>query len=135
MKSTFALTQEDTEAIIAAANQHAAKHNWAVCIAVVDAGGHLLGFQRRDGCATASVAIAQAKAVSAAMRRRATKLDEDLIANGRIAALSMPGVTFLEGGLPIIHQGDVIGAVGVSGVKSSEDAEIAAAGIAALIST
>ena len=132
MKTKFALTQDDTQKILAAADRFAADKGWAVCICVVDDGGHMLGFLRRDGCAPASIRIAQGKASSAAMRRRATKLDEDVIANGRVAALSMPGVTFLEGGVPIMHAGEVIGAVGVSGVKSSEDAEIAAAGIATI---
>lgn len=92
-----------------------------------------MGFSRLDGVGPASVDIAVAKAYSAAMRRRATKLDEDLIAGGRIAALSMPGVTFLEGGVPILVEGQVVGAVGVSGVKSSDDALIAMAGIAAVL--
>jgi glc operon protein GlcG len=132
MKTKSTLTLADTNAILRASEKFAIDNNWAVCIAVVDDGGHLLGFSKLDGSAPASVSISQAKAVSAAMRRRQTKLDEDLIAGGRIAALSMPGVTFLEGGVPIVHLGEVIGAVGVSGVKSSDDAQIAAAGIAAL---
>jgi glc operon protein GlcG len=132
MKTKSYLTLDDTNKILRAAESFAQQNNWAVCICVVDDGGHQLGFSRLDGCAPASVLIAQGKAYSAAMRRRQTKLDEDLIANGRIAALSMPGVTFLEGGVPIVHLGETIGAVGVSGVKSSDDAQIAQAGIAAL---
>jgi glc operon protein GlcG len=132
MKTKSTLTLADTNTILRASEKFAVDNNWAVCIAVVDDGGHLLGFSRLDGAAPASVSISQAKAVSAAMRRRQTKLDEELIAGGRIAALSMPGVTFLEGGVPIVHLGEVIGAVGVSGVKSSDDAQIAVAGIAAL---
>ncbi len=132
MKTKSYLTSDDVKKILAAAETHALQNKWAVCISVVDDGGHQLGFLRLDGCAQASIKISQGKAYSAAVRRRTTKQDEDLIANGRIAALSMPGITFLEGGVPIVHNGDVIGAVGVSGVKSSDDAAIAAAGINAL---
>ena len=80
----------------------------------------------------ASVDIALGKAKTALLGKRASKVYEDLVANGRVAALSMPGITHLEGGVPIVFEGDYVGAVGVSGVKSSEDAQIAAAGIAAL---
>jgi len=132
MKTKSYLTCDDAKKILAAAEAHATQNNWAVCISVVDDGGHLLGFLRLDGCAQASIKISQGKAYSAAVRRRATKLDEDVIANGRVAALSMPGITFLEGGVPILHNGETIGAVGVSGVKSSDDAAVASAGIAAL---
>ncbi len=133
MKTKHYLTAEDCKKILGAAQAEAAKNAWAVCIAVVDDGGHLLSFQRLDGCAAASVAIAQGKARSAALRRRPTKNDEDMVNNGRMSALSMPGITFLEGGVPIIVGGETIGAVGVSGVKSSEDAQIAQAGIDALL--
>ncbi len=132
MKTKSYLTLDDTNKILAASLAHAINNKWAVCISVVDDGGHALGFLRLDGAAPASIKIAEGKAKSAALRRRETKLDEDLIAGGRIAALSMPGVTFLEGGVPIVMDGVVIGAVGVSGVKSSDDALIAMAGIAAL---
>ncbi len=133
MKTKHYLTLEDCKKIMTAAEAEAKKNNWAVCIAIVDDGGHLLSFQRLDACAIASVAIAQGKAKSAAIRRRATKGDEDMVNNGRVSALSMPGVTFLEGGVPIMVEGELIGAVGVSGVKSSEDAQIAQAGIDALL--
>ncbi len=133
MKTKNYLTADDGRKILAAAEAEAAKNNWAVCIAIVDDGGHLLAFKRLDGCATASVAISQGKAHSAALRRRPTKNDEDMVNNGRFSALSMPGITFLEGGVPIMVDGETIGAVGVSGVKSSEDAQIAQAGIDALL--
>ena len=133
MKTKQVLTLEDTRKILAAAEAEATKNNWAVCIAVVDDGGHLLGFLRLDACAPSSVLIAQGKARSAALRRRPTKSDEDMVNNGRVSALSMPGVTFLEGGVPIVVDGDTVGAVGVSGVKSSDDALIAQAGINALL--
>lgn len=132
MKTKPYLTLQDTQKILSAAEAEAKKNIWAVCIAVVDDGGHLLGFLRLDDCAPSSVAISQGKARSAALRRRPTKSDEDMVNNGRVSALSMPGVTFLEGGVPIVVDGETIGAVGVSGVKSSDDAQIAQAGINAL---
>ncbi len=132
MKTKHYLTVEDCKKILAASEAEAAKNNWAVCISIVDDGGHLLTFQRLDKCALASVAISQAKAASAAIRKRPTKSDEEMVNNGRTSALSMPGIIFLEGGLPITIDGEIIGAVGVSGVKSSEDAQIAQAGIDAL---
>lgn len=132
MKTKSFLDADDCKRIVAASETHALHNKWAVCIAVVDDGGHLLAFRRLDGCAPASVQIAIGKARSAALRRKPTKADEEMIAHGRTAALSMPGVVFLEGGVPIVIDGEVVGAVGVSGVKSSDDASIAAAGIAAL---
>jgi glc operon protein GlcG len=127
------LGDADVARILAAAKACANKNNWAVTIAVVDDGGHLLGLQRLDGAAPLSAHIAPAKAHTAALGRRETKTYEDIINNGRTAFLTAPFVEgLLEGGLPITVNGEVIGAVGVSGVKSSEDAEIAAAGIAAL---
>lgn len=133
MRTKPVLSLDDCHKMLAAAEAHAKKNQWAVCIAIVDDGGHLLTFSRLDGCAVASVAVAQGKAHSAAIRKRPTKNDEEMVNNGRVAALSMPGVTFMEGGVPIVVQGEVIGAVGVSGVKSSDDAAIAQAGIDALL--
>jgi len=133
MKTKHYLTAEDCKKILAACEAEAARHNWAVCIAIVDDGGHLLTFQRLDGTPPASIAISQGKATSAAIRRRATKQDEDMVNNGRVSALSMPNITFLEGGVPIVVEGETVGAVGVSGVKSIEDAQIAQAGIQALL--
>ena len=88
MKTKHALTLDDCHKMLAASEAHAKKNNWAVCIAIVDDGGHLLAFSRLDGCAVASVAIAQGKAHSAAIRKRPTKQDEDLIANGRISSIT-----------------------------------------------
>jgi glc operon protein GlcG len=133
MKTKKYLTLSDVKTILSAAEAEAQKNKWAVCIAVVDDGGHLLGFSRLDGCAIASVAISQGKARSAAIRKRPTKSDEDMVNNGRVSALSMPGITFLEGGVPIVVEGETIAAVGVSGVKSAEDAQVAQAGIDALL--
>jgi glc operon protein GlcG len=133
MKTKKYLTLADVKTILSAAEAEAQKNKWAVCIAVVDDGGHLLGFSRLDGCAIASVAISQGKARSAAIRKRPTKSDEDMVNNGRTSALSMPGITFLEGGVPIVVDGETIAAVGVSGVKSAEDAQVAQAGIDAVL--
>ena len=128
-----ALTADDVKKILAAAEAHALKHQWAVAIAVVDDGGHLLGLLRLDGAAPVSAHIAPAKAQTAAMGRRESRVYEESINNGRYAFLSAPAIHgMLEGGVPIVADGHVVGAVGVSGVKASEDAETAKAGIAAL---
>lgn len=133
MKSKQMLTLEDVKKIAAAAEAEAIANKWAVSIAIVDDGGHLLWYQRLDGVAPISAHIAPAKAQTAALGRRESKVYEDLINNGRYSFLSAPLLEgMLEGGVPIIVDGDVIGAVGVSGVKSTEDAQIAKAGIAAL---
>lgn len=132
MRQKTVLTLDDAKRISAAAEAEALKNGWKVCIAVVDDGAHLLHFVRLDGTQLASVDIALGKAKSALLGKRPTKAYEDLVANGRIAALSMPGITHLEGGVPIVVEGEFVGAVGVSGVKSSEDAQVASAGIAQL---
>jgi glc operon protein GlcG len=133
MKNTPTLELADVKQIAAAAEAEALAHQWAVSIAIVDAGGHLLWLQRLDGAAPISAQIAPAKAHTAALGRRESKVYEDMINGGRQSFLSAPGLSgLLEGGVPIVKDGQHIGAVGVSGVKSSEDAQIARAGIAAL---
>lgn len=133
MKTKSVLEAADVKAILAVAEKEALANNWAVTIAVVDDGGHLLGLQRLDGVAAISSHIAPAKAHTAALGRRESKIYEDIINQGRTSFLSAPLLHgMLEGGVPIVKDGQVIGAVGVSGVKSSEDAQIAKAGIAAL---
>lgn len=131
MKTRKALEVLDVQKILAAAEAEARKNGWAVSIAVVDDGGHLLGFIRLDA-APVSVEIAIGKARTAALARRPSRSFEEMVAGGRVAALAMPKVTHLEGGEPILVDGVCVGAVGVSGVKSSEDAQVARAGIAAL---
>lgn len=134
MKNTVELEFVDVATIAAAALAEARKNQWAVTIAIVDAGGHLLSLQRMDGAAALSAHVAAAKARSAAVGRRDTKGFEDMINGGRTAFLSAPFIDgMLEGGLPILHNGQCMGAVGVSGVKAPEDAQVAAAGIAALV--
>lgn len=132
MKNKSMLEMADVKAIAAAAEAEAVKNAWAVSIAIVDDGGHLLWLQRLDGAAPISAQIAPAKAATAAMGRRESKAYEDMINGGRTSFLSAPLTGMLEGGVTIVKDGQVIGAVGVSGVKSSEDAQIARAGIAAI---
>lgn len=133
MKTKSVLEFSDVQAMAAAAQAEALKNNWAVSIAIVDDGGHLLSFQRLDGAAPISAYIAPGKARTAAVGRRESKVYEDMINGGRASFLSAPALeAMLEGGVPIIKDGHCLGAIGVSGVKSSEDAQIAKAGVAAL---
>lgn len=133
MKTKHVLESADVKAIAAAAEAEALKNHWAVTIAIVDDGGHLLSLQRLDGAAPISSHIAPEKAKTAALGRRESKIYEDVINGGRVSFLSAPAIkAMLEGGVPIIKEGQCLGAVGVSGVKSNEDAQIAKAGIAAL---
>ncbi|TWO72660.1 heme-binding protein [Caenimonas sedimenti] len=133
MKNKATLELADVKAIAAAAEAEALKNQWAVSIAIVDDGGHLLWLQRLDGAAPISAQIAPAKARTAALGRRESKVYEDMINGGRVSFLSAPGLEgLLEGGVPVLKDGQCLGAVGVSGVKSTEDAQIARAGIAAL---
>ena len=127
------LTLDDVRRVAQAAEAEALKNNWAVTIAVTDDGGHLLWLQRLDGAAPVSAHIAPGKARTAALGRRESRVYEEIINQGRTSFLSAPAIdAMLEGGVPIMAQGHCIGAVGVSGVKSTEDAQIAKAGIAAL---
>ena len=133
MKTQSILELSDVQTIAAAAQAEAEKNNWAVSIAIADAGGHLLHFQRLNGAPPISSHIAPAKAKTSAMGRRESKVYEDVINGGRYSFLSAPFIEgMLEGGVPILKDGACIGAVGVSGVKSTEDAQIAKAGIAAI---
>ena len=134
MQTKPVLTLEDVKKIAAAAEAEAVANKWAVVIAVVDDGGHLLWLQRLDGVAPISAHIAPAKARTAALGCRESRIYEEMINNGRFSFLSAPLIEgMLEGGVPIIVNGVCVGAVGVSGVKSAEDAQIAKAGIAAVI--
>lgn len=126
-----ALTLEGAKRIMAAAEAEAARHQWNVAIAIVDEAGELLLFQKLDGTQVASVDIAIGKARTAARFRRPSKALEDTTAK-RPTLMAVGGILPLEGGVPIVVEGRVIGAVGVSGVQSQQDAQIAEAGIAAL---
>ena len=133
MQTKPVLEFSDVKKIAAAAEAEALQHNWAVSIAIVDDGGHLLHLSRLDGASPLTAHMAPAKANTAAMGRRETRIYEELINGGRTSFLSAPYVEgLLEGGVPIMKDGFCLGAVGVSGVKSAEDAQIARAGIAAL---
>ena len=133
MKTKYFLEQTDIQAIATAAQAEALKNGWAVTIAIVDDGGHLLHLNRLDGAPAVSSHIAPAKAHTSALGRRESKGYEDVINGGRYSFLSVPTIQgMLEGGVPIIKDGQCVGAVGVSGVKSNEDAQIARAGITAI---
>ena len=136
MKNRPYLLLADVQRIGDAARAEAAANGWAVTIAIVDDGGHLLWLQRLDDAAPASAHIGPAKARTAALGRRESRVYEEMINQGRVSFLSAPMLEgMLEGGVPILVDGHCIGAVGVSGVKSNEDAQIARAGIAALTVT
>ncbi len=133
MKTKSTLEFADVKLMAAAAEAEALKNNWAVTIAIVDEGGHLLHLQRLEGAPPISAHIAPAKANTAAMGRRESRIYEEVINGGRMSFLSAPFVQgMLEGGVPIIKDGYCLGAIGVSGVKSTEDAQVARAGMAAI---
>jgi len=133
MQNRWVLTSADVDQIARAAEAEAQRQGWAVSIAIVDDGGHLLWMRRLDGAAPISAHIAPAKAHTAALGRRESRIYEEVINQGRYSFLSAPLLEgMLEGGVPILRDGQCLGAVGVSGVKSSEDAQVARAGIAAL---
>lgn len=133
MKTKPVLTLDDARKMAFAAENEAVKNGWIVSIAVVDDGGHLLAFSRMDNAAPLSAHISQAKAKTAALGGKESKVFEDMINGGRTAFLSAPAIDgMLEGGVPVIVNGVCIGAVGVSGVKAFEDAQVAKAGVTAL---
>ena len=127
-----AISLEQAKKLAAAAAAEATRNNWNVAIAVVDPHGFLKYYEMMDDTQTASATIAVEKARTAAMFRRPTKMLEEAIAGGRHALLAMPGVTPLEGGLPIVTNGKVIGGIGISGLSSSQDGQVAQAGLDAL---
>ena len=128
MNRKAVLSQAEVGQIIKAARAEAQANQWAVTIVVVDDGGHPLALERLDGCTPASVYIATEKARTSALGRRESKSYEDMVNAGRYAFLSAPLLTSLEGGVPIVFDGQVIGAIGVSGVKPGQDAQVAKAG-------
>ncbi len=134
MRQKFSLTSAEAHAVVTAAKLEAAKNDWKVSIAVVDEGGYLLHLERMDGATLASPEIATLKARTAALSRVPTKFLED-VSKERAATLMFPGRLPVQGGLPALYQGECVGAVGVSGVKSPEDEQIASAGLAALAAT
>ena len=132
MKQKPFLSRDDVARILDHARAEAQANQWSVTIAIVDDGGHPLALERLDGAAPVSAYIATDKARTAAMGRRPSQAYEEMINGGRVSFLSAPLSGMLEGGVPIVIDQHVIGAVGVSGVKSNQDAQIASAGIAGL---
>ena len=133
MKTRQELTLADCLKMSAAAEAEARKNAWNVAIAILDDGGHLLHFVRMDGATPANAAIAVDKARTAAISRRASGMWEKLIKDGRTGMLNMPGILPVQGGLPIVAEGACVGGIGVSGVQSHQDDQIAQAGIDALL--
>jgi glc operon protein GlcG len=129
-KNTVGL--ELAKKIAAKAEAEAVKNKWTVVIVVVDDGGNLIYLEKMDGTQLGSIDVAQQKATTALKFKRPTKAFEDVVAAGRTAILSLPGVLAVEGGLPLVVNGAYVGAIGVSGMKSTEDAVVAAAGAAVL---
>lgn len=128
MKSKAVLSQAEVSLILMTARTEAQNNQWAVTIVIVDDGGHPLALERLDGCAPIGAYIATEKARTSALGRRESKGYEEMVNGGRHAFLSAPLLTSLEGGVPIIVDGQVVGAVGVSGVKAEQDAQVAKAG-------
>ena len=131
MRNKPALTAADVQKMMAACRDEAAKNKWNVTIAVVDDAGYLLHLERLDGAGPMTAEVAAAKARTAAVTRRPTKVWEDLVKD-RPVFLKFPENLPIQGGVPIMHQGDCVGAIGVSGVQSHQDEQVANAGIVAL---
>ena len=134
MRQKYCLTSEDMHRMAKACRAYAEQKNWNVTVAIVDDAGILLYLDRMDGATATTAEVATAKAKTSAITRRPSKFWEDMIKE-RPAFLNFPGVLQIQGGLPILHEGDCLGAIGVSGVRSDQDEEIAKAGIDALGST
>ncbi len=132
MKTKPVLTSDDVKKMAAAAEAHAAGNQWPVTIAIFDDGAHLLYLHRMDGAAPSTVEMAIGKGRTSALGRRESKAYEEMVLQGRVSFLSAPLVGLVEGGVPIVVDGATVGSIGVSGVKSEQDAAIARAGIAAL---
>ena len=131
MRNRPTLTAADVQKMVAACKNEATKNKWSVCIAVVDEGGYLLYLERLDGAGPVTAEVATEKAVTAARTRRPTKFWEDRLKE-RPAFMKFPGVLPLQGGVPVLYQNECVGAIGVSGVQSHEDEQIANAGATAL---
>ena len=127
-----ALSLEDAKRVAAAARAEAEKNGWAIVIAVVDDGGHLMYLERMDGTQKASSGIAEAKGRTAILFKRPTKAIEDNVLEGRTVMMGLPGAVPLEGGVPLLKDGQFVGGIGVSGVQSFQDGIVARAGAAAL---
>jgi len=131
MRTKPCLTSADVKKMMAAALAEAGKNNWNVTVAIVDDGGFMLHLERMDGAAVTTAEVAVGKARTSALTRRPSKFFEERVKE-RPAFIAFPAGLFIQGALPIMHQGECVGAIGVSGVQSFEDEQIARAGIAAL---
>lgn len=132
MRSAPQLELADARRIAAAASAKAQAEGWTVVVAIVDEGGHLMFLERLDGTQKGSSVVAQEKARTALLFKRPTQALEAAIAAGKLQMLDLPGATPIEGGLPLMVEGHVVGAIGVSGVLSGQDGQVAAAGAAVL---
>lgn len=132
MLTARTLSLADAKAVAAAASAFSAAKGWTVVIAILDAGGHLLYLERADGTQLGSVTVAQEKAKTALLFKRPTKVLEDLIVGGKVHMMTLPGATPIEGGLPLKSGDAIVGAIGISGMNSAQDGEVAAAGAAVL---
>lgn len=132
MLTSKTISLADAKAIAAAASAKAAAEGWNVVIAIHDSGGNLLYLERADGTQLGSIDVAQEKSRTALRFKRPTKVLEDVVLSGRVHMMSLPGITSVEGGLPLLVGGEVVGSIGVSGVQSSQDGQVAAAGAAVL---
>ncbi|HUD88904.1 MAG TPA: heme-binding protein [Xanthobacteraceae bacterium] len=130
MRTKHCLTSTDVKKMLSACEAEAAKHKWAVAISIVDEGGFLLGFTRMDGASPITAEVSVGKARTSAMTKRPSKFFEDRIKE-RPAFAGFPGI-LLQGGMPVMHENDCVGAIGVSGVQSHEDEQVAQAGVSAL---
>jgi glc operon protein GlcG len=131
MRNKPCLTSADVKKMLAACEAEAVKNKWAVAISIVDDGGYLLGFERMDGAPTISAEVSLGKARTSAMTRRPSKFFEDRVKD-RPAFITFPAGLLIQGAVPIMHQNECVGAIGVSGVQSHEDEQVALAGVAAL---
>ncbi len=131
MRTKHCLTGDDVKKALAACEAEAAKNKWAVSIAIVDDGGYLVAFQRLDGAAAITAEVAIGKAKTSAMTKRPSKMFEDRVKE-RPAFASFPAGLLIQGAVPIIHKNECVGAIGVSGVQSHEDEQVAQAGANAL---
>jgi uncharacterized protein GlcG (DUF336 family) len=132
LRTTRSVALDGAQRALAAAAAEARQNDWTVSIAVVDPGGELVGFVRLDGAPFSSPDVAIGKARTAARFRRPSRVFDSTLTAGRYALLGLPGAVPVEGGVPIVVNGEVVGAVGVSGVTSAQDAQVARAGVAAV---
>jgi uncharacterized protein GlcG (DUF336 family) len=132
MLTLHSLSLSEAKQIAAAASAKAEREGWPVVIAIFDTSGRLIYLERADGAQLGSIDVAQAKGLTALMFRRPSKALEDLVLAGRANLATLPGATPIEGGLPLLHHGEIVGSIGVSGVTSAQDGEIAKAGADAL---